>query len=77
MHHRTVTAEGRPVTRAFVTAEVERILQAERTTVGNRFTEAAEVFRRVTLEPDFPTFITVAAYPHYLVELRRQVPTAA
>jgi len=77
IHHRTVTAQGRPVTRALVTAEVERILESERTTAGNRFAEAAEVFRRVTLEQDFPTFITVSAYPHYLVELRRQAPAAA
>ncbi|CAN5277215.1 malate synthase A [soil metagenome] len=77
MHHRTVTTQGRPVTRAFVTAEVERILEAERTVPGNRFAEAAEVFRKVALEEDFPTFITVAAYPHYLVDARRPVAAAA
>jgi len=77
MHHRTVTTEGRPVTRALVTAEIERIQEAERGVAGNRFTEAAEVFRRVTLEADFPTFITVSAYPHYLVDVRRPVAAAA
>ncbi|MCU1513079.1 MAG: malate synthase [Microbacteriaceae bacterium] len=76
IHHRTVTVEGSPVTRALVTAEVERILQSDRA-AGNRFAQAAEVFGKVTLETDFPTFITVAAYPRHLVTVPRRALAAA
>jgi len=35
---------------------------------GTRFAEAEELFRAVTLEEEFPTFLTIAAYARYLVE---------
>ena len=37
------------------------------------FESAAEVFRAVTLEEDFPTFLTITAYTRYLVENREPV----
>jgi malate synthase len=40
---------------------------------GNRFDEAAAVFRAVTLEEDFPTFLTITAYTRYLVEEREEI----
>ena len=35
---------------------------------GNRFEDAAEVFRDATLEDDFPPFLTIPAYTRYLVD---------
>ena len=35
--------------------------------------DAAEVFRSVTLEEDFPTFLTITAYSRYLVDEREAV----
>ena len=35
-------------------------------TTGDRFDDALEVFRASALEPEFPTFLTVAAYARYL-----------
>lgn len=67
MHQRVVTAEGTPVTSALV----ERLLQdavAELATPAGRFDDAAEIFRTVTLEEEFPTFLTIAAYSRYLVD---------
>jgi malate synthase len=36
---------------------------------GDRFDEAAEVFREVALREEFPTFLTLVAYSRYLVEI--------
>ena len=35
---------------------------------GDRFDDAAEVFRDVALREEFPTFLTLDAYSRYLVE---------
>ncbi len=35
---------------------------------GDRFDDAAEVFRDVALREEFPTFLTLTAYSRYLVE---------
>jgi len=43
---------------------------------GNRLTEAEEVFRAVTLQDEFPTFLTVPAYTRYLVEREEPVREA-
>ncbi|CAN5382009.1 malate synthase A [soil metagenome] len=67
MHQRVVTAEGTSVTADLV----ERLLQdavAEYSTPAGRFDDAAAIFRTVTLEEDFPTFLTIAAYSRYLIE---------
>ena len=67
MHKRVVTAEGTAVTHDLV----ERLLQdavAEFATPDSRFDDAAAIFRAVTLEEEFPTFLTIAAYSRYLVE---------
>lgn len=68
MHQRVVTAEGTLITRALVEHELAAV------TAGHpEFADAAEVFRAVTLEEDFPTFLTITAYTRYLVESREPV----
>ncbi len=67
MHKRVVTAEGTAVTRDLVA----RLLQdavAEFSTPGSQFEDAATIFHAVTLEDEFPTFLTIAAYSKYLVD---------
>mgnify|MGYP000556542449 CR=1 FL=1 len=66
MHQRVVTAEGTLITRGVVERELTAVLESA--PMGGRFAEAAEVFRAVTLEEDFPTFLTLTAYSRYLVE---------
>lgn len=65
---RVTTAEGTAVTRDWV----ERILLEELDRLGgdagNRFDDAAEIFRDVTLEDDFPPFLTIPAYTRFLVD---------
>ena len=69
---RVTTAEGTAVTREWI----ERILIEELDRFGgeegNRFDDAAEIFRDVTLDDDFPPFLTIPAYTRYLVDT---VPT--
>jgi len=73
MHQRVVTAEGTLITRGVVEKELQRTLDQFGGAPGNRFDDAAEVFRSVTLEEDFPTFLTITAYTRYLVEERESV----
>lgn len=65
---RVVTADGTLVTREWI----ERILIEELDRLGgaagNRFEDAAAIFRDVTLEDDFPAFLTIPAYTRYLVD---------
>lgn len=68
MRARVTTAEGTPVTHEWI----ERLLLEELDRFGgadgNRFEEAAEIFRDVTLDDDFPPFLTIPAYTRYLVD---------
>ena len=65
MHQRVTTAEGTLITRALVDQELASLVAGH-----PEFDDAAEVFRAVTLEEDFPTFLTITAYTRYLVESR-------
>ncbi|WP_369138025.1 malate synthase A [Modestobacter versicolor] len=69
IHHGTVTAEGTEVTRGHVEELLDETLAAQRRTADDRFDEAARMFRAVTLDEDFPTFLTVPGYVEHLVEL--------
>lgn len=68
MRAHVTTAEGTPVTHEWI----ERLLLEELDRFGgadgNRFEEAAEIFRDVTLDDDFPPFLTIPAYTRYLVD---------
>ena len=67
VHQRVVTVEGTRVTHQLVErllAEAVDRYGAE----GGRFGDAAEIFRSVTLDEDFPTFLTIAAYSRHLVD---------
>ncbi|MGV8881152.1 MAG: malate synthase A [Rhodoglobus sp.] len=68
-----VTAEGNRITRERVEAELVRALGDQSRTADDRFEDAAEVFRAVTLEDEFPTFLTITAYSRYLVELPERI----
>ena len=68
-----VTAEGNRITRASVEAELVRVLGEQPRSAEDLFDDAAEVFRTVTLEDEFPTFLTITAYTRYLVELPERV----
>jgi len=65
IHQGVVTAEGTRVTRGRVEDLLDEVLAAH---PGGRFADAAEIFRAVTLEDEFPTFLTIPAYTRYLVD---------
>ena len=69
MHQRVVTAEGTLITPSLIERELAAALVDAPS--GGRFADAAEVFRAVTLDEDFPTFLTLTAYSRYLVENAR------
>ena len=73
IHQGVRTVEGALVSHDSVTALVAETLRALPHEPGNRFDEAAAVFRAVTLEEDFPTFLTITAYTRYLVEGREEI----
>jgi malate synthase len=72
MHQRVVTAEGTPITHRRIDTELGETLNEIERSPGDRFDDAAAVFREVTLEEEFPTFLTLSAYSSYLVEQRRE-----
>jgi malate synthase len=64
-----VTAEGTRVTAALIEGLLQEVLAAQLAAhPGGRFADAAEIFRAVTLEEEFPTFLTIPAYTRYLVD---------
>jgi len=71
MHQRVVTAEGTPITKELVERELATIVDGR-----PEFNDASEIFRAVTLEEDFPTFLTITAYSRYLVENRERAVMA-
>jgi malate synthase len=73
IHQRVTTAEGTLITRSHVERELASVLMELGSPAGNRFEDAAAIFHTVTLEDEFPTFLTLTAYAQYLVEAEREV----
>ena len=63
-----VTQEGTPITHELVSGFVDEMLAAIERTEGDRFDEAAAVFRDVALSSTFAPFLTTKAYATHLVE---------
>jgi len=70
IHQRVVTAEGTRVSVTSVEAILAEVVAGLERSPGDRFDAAIDVFREVTLEEDFPTFLTLGAYARYLIEER-------
>jgi malate synthase len=68
IHHDVVTREGTHVTPELVEKFIGEVLAEVPRSEDDRYTEAVEVFRQVSLEPTFPTFLTIGAYANYLTE---------
>jgi malate synthase len=73
IHQRVVTVEGSLITHDYVEAELESILASIDRSDEDRFDDAAEVFRSVTLAEHFPTFLTINAYTRFLVKGSQKV----
>ncbi len=68
IHQDRRTEDGTPITRDYVEGLVREVLDEVERADGDRFEDAAEVFREVALRDEFPTFLTLVAYSRYLVE---------
>ena len=66
IHQDRTTDDGTPITREYVEGLIARVLGEVERFDGDRFDDAAEVFREVSLREEFPAFLTVPAYNRYL-----------
>ncbi len=69
IHQDVRTDDGTPITRDRVERILGELLGSVDRFDGDRFDDAAEVFRDVALSDEFPTFLTVGAYSRFLVDL--------
>ena len=65
-----VTEEGSIITHEFVSGLVDDVLASAERADGDRFDDAAAVFRDVALSSTFAPFLTTKAYATHLVERR-------
>ena len=68
IHQDRCTEDGTPITVDYIEGLIARVLGEVERTDGDRFDDAAEVFREVALREEFPTFLTLVAYSRYLVD---------
>jgi malate synthase len=68
IHQDRVTEDGTPITREYIEQLITQVLDEVTRWDGDRFDDAAEVFRDVALREEFPTFLTIVAYSRYLVD---------
>ncbi len=68
IHQDRVTDDGTPITRELAEGLIAHVLGEVERADGDRFDDAAEIFREVALGQDFPAFLTVPAYARFLGE---------
>ncbi|WP_374211395.1 malate synthase A [Microbacterium sp. zg.Y818] len=68
IHQDLSTAEGDRITRDYIEGLITEMLGDVQRQSGDRFDDAAEVFRDVALGVDFPAFLTLSAYSRFLAE---------
>jgi malate synthase len=68
VHQEVVTAEGTRIDAARVEQVLKEVLAELPRTPGDRYDDAADLFRQVALAEAFPTFLTVPAYTQFLVD---------
>ncbi|WP_460799996.1 malate synthase A [Microbacterium sp. GXF0217] len=68
IHQGRSTEEGTPITTEYVESLISDVLSTVERRDGDRFDDAADVFRDVALGTEFPAFLTLNAYSRYLVE---------
>ncbi|MFF3027353.1 MULTISPECIES: malate synthase A [unclassified Microbacterium] len=68
IHQDRTTEDGTAITAEYVEGLIREILAQATRSAGDRFDDAADVFREVALHEEFPTFLTLGAYSRYLIE---------
>ncbi|RFA08244.1 malate synthase A [Subtercola boreus] len=77
IHYSVVTAEGTRITTESVLAELDEQVRSAERFDGDQFDTAADLVRLVALEEEFPTYLTIPAYAHYLVDISDELAIAA
>ncbi|KRB36375.1 malate synthase [Microbacterium sp. Root180] len=68
IHQDRSTEDGTPITREYVEGLITQVLGEVDRRDGDRFDDAAAIFREVALGQEFPAFLTLPAYSRYLIE---------
>ncbi|GAA1853654.1 malate synthase A [Microbacterium koreense] len=68
IHQDRSTEDGTRITREYIEGLITQVLEEVTRSEGDRFDDAAEIFRDVALGAEFPAFLTLPAYSRYLVE---------
>jgi malate synthase len=68
IHQDRATEDGTPITPDYVEGLIGEVLGEVERRDGDRFDDAASVFRDVALREEFPAFLTLGAYSRFLVD---------
>ncbi|HZU92071.1 MAG TPA: malate synthase A [Microbacterium sp.] len=68
IHQDRTTEDGTAITPEYVEGLIRDVLAQATRSAGDRFEDAAEIFREVALREEFPAFLTLGAYSRYLTE---------
>lgn len=68
IHQDRSTSDGTHITREYIEGLIAQVLGEVERHEGDRFDDAAEVFRDVALGSDFPAFLTLGAYAKFLAD---------
>ncbi|MDR6868112.1 malate synthase [Microbacterium resistens] len=68
IHQDRTTEDGTAITAEYVEGLIGEVLASVPRGEGDRFDDAADVFREVALREEFPAFLTLGAYAKHLVE---------
>ncbi|HWI31880.1 MAG TPA: malate synthase A [Microbacterium sp.] len=68
IHQDRRTEDGTAITREYVEGLIADVLGALERSDGDRFDDAAEIFRDVALGQEFPAFLTLPAYSRFLID---------
>jgi malate synthase len=68
IHQDRRTVEGDLITAEYVERLIDDMLAQTPRSEGDRFDDAAELFREAALRPEFPAFLTLPAYARFLTD---------
>lgn len=68
IHQDRTTQDGTAITAEYIEGLITQVLAQATRSHGDRYDDAAEIFREVALREEFPTFLTLGAYSRYLVD---------
>ncbi|MEV8251671.1 malate synthase A [Microbacterium sp. NPDC076768] len=68
IHQDRTTQDGTPITAEYIEHLITQVLAQATRRAGDRFDDAAEIFREVALQEEFPAFLTLGAYNRFFID---------